>query len=216
MGIINRVSKYYPGSLIHRYPLISDTNDIVGSANLTNSGVSFSGDAAVFETADYLVSSASIGGEVSNFSILLWIKITNWTNGVLHILFATGTSDATPIGAYYHGNKSYIYLLNGAGNLAHSGTPTENQYNSTNFPNTAFVLHLVTWNGTTLKLYRGTTEIVSDSTTLTGLSTSKLLIGYSGVSENGIVGSVLDSRVYNVCLSSSEISSIVSAGPNPA
>lgn len=193
-------------ALIHRWPLTVNANDVVGSLNLTNNGgVTFGPDGASFNGNSQWLSGTIVPPPIISMSI--WVKHNAWGNTAQ--MAWGGASSITQSGFFMQSEGAYLthhsnsYLFVGS------------ELNSTNFPSSSHVLIVMTYDGTTLKYYRGGNLIASaDKTTNTTLQTDFYIGRYSvGYYMNG---KELDARIYDYALSAAEVSALAAAGPNPS
>lgn len=230
MSVIMRVASGYapPASiLIHRYPLISDYNDVIGSINLVNANTAFSSSAVYFDaTNDYLYTESAVLENADSFTLSVWIKPTAWTGleyvSVVCLLTDFSDVDIKTVTLHTYNSNGTWYAEYGL--KSQRTTESGDAYNSTNWPNTTYQLWLLKYDAASgLSLYKGNTLIKSTGAHSIAAGARRLLLGGNSGSDAQGMGSwygyykgrMLDARVYSGALTTDDISNLVSAGPNP-
>jgi hypothetical protein len=197
-------------SLINRFPLMANGNDIIGSLTATNNGsVTFStNNGANFNgTNQWLSYSVAKSGY---FSMLIWLKpsVFNATQGTF-VFCSSGGINSRGFQVVSSGVVNYI-----AGSAAVASSASTD-WNATNYPSTSFTMGTVTWDGTALKGYRNNTLVASLAASSVGSVDSNLSIGRLGAYAGQYYqGYALDARYYDHALSTTEIAALQAAGPN--
>lgn len=226
-------------SLVHRWPLTVNGNDAVGGLNLTNNGdvtfdksngAYFYGDVGTDADGKWLSGICTL---TNPFSMTIWLKFSSTTvkDEQYPFMFASAeyndySNDPTAVGLnmvhneydeyrdVWYDRNYYIGLLGGGGVSSSSG-----YFTSSNFPSDTFVLCALTYDGSTASIYHNSSLINSRSSSFTTPS-SNLSIGRAGASASGgysdgyyYDGYALDARIYNHCLSASDISALYNLGP---
>ena len=197
-------------SLINRWPLTANANDVVGSLNLTNNGtVTFSADGASFNG-----SSQSLSGTKSApaaFTLTVWVEPTSWANA------------PSPMAAYTSSNNGWGFEAS-SGAMHYQTYYTSSQlsvsseFNSTNYPNNSFTLMVMTCTGATGTItgYRNGTQVGQGASSSLSSSTQFAIGMLGGSGGQYFTGKIKDARIYDYPLSSAEIAALYALGKNPA
>lgn len=209
--IVGIVPNDVTDGLIHRWPLTSNANDIIGTLHMTNNGsVTFSENGASFNGSNQWLSCTKT--RPSQFTMMSWITPVNFS--ARRSAFSACNADGAPASAWgwYDGEltamnvmacsiSQYIYIAN--------------ELNTNNYPTNNKTLSVVTYNGVTLTAYRNELQIGATSCSAATGSTS-LSIGRIGAYPDGYwYGTIADARLYNRALTANEISILAGNGPNP-
>lgn len=198
-------------ALINRFPLTTDGNDVVGGLVATNnggitfsptSGANFNG---TTQWLSYIVSRSS-----GAFSMSVWVKPSNFTTSSFQGIFSSASVSA----GNARGISTYLgmtYVYTGGGNSGHTANT---EWTITNFPSSIFTLMVVTYDGTTAKIYRNNINTFT-GTVVDGVIDSNLSIGRFGSGSSYFYsGNCLDARYYSHVFTTAEITTLVLAGPN--
>jgi len=197
-------------SLVNRWPLTENANDVVGSLNLTNNGtVTFGADGASFNGSSQWLSGTKT--VPATFTLSTWIKVVSMPATALCPMTWGETNGANCVGFYLqNGGNEYCFESNGLCYQSTAATPT---YSSTTHTNI-----IVTYDGSTVRYFRGGTEISGAQIGGTTTRSTNFSIGRYGVDTSTnfyLNGAEKDARIYNGPLAPAEITAIVAAGPNP-
>lgn len=192
--------------LIHQWKLTTDATDSVGGLVTTNNGgVTFDPvNGASFNGVNQWLS--FIKSLTSPFSISVWCKFG--AKSAPHTPIGSSTSSGLSItGLYYSpsGGTANAWLNDNV------STKT-NEFNNINYPDTRFVLCIMTYNGATLSLYRDNIFIKSNTLSFS-VPQITWSIGRMGDYNNFYFkGNMLDVNIYNHSLTQAEITALYNAG----
>jgi len=191
-------------ALVHRWPLTANANDVVGGLNLVNNGsVTFDPtNGASFNGSQWLSGVCTL---TNPFSMSIWLKFPNVSANGGSFVFGDSSGNLASRAGFYHSGASYAFLGTSIYAL---------DFTAVNYPSTSFVLCTITYDGTTLKLYRGITMTVSATTPFV-TPDSNLSLGRFGANSQSnlyFTGNQLDARIYSNAIDS-QIPSLYSAGP---
>ena len=204
-------------ALIHRWPLTENANDVVGGLNLANNGgVTFSNYGGLFNgSSRKLTAMSSFSG--SSLSICCWVKPLSHTgSGNGHCVSMDFFNDSSA-------NKGVAIQLrdstDGKSRACLNAVKAVSSltYNSTYYPTNSFTYVAVTWDGTTVELFWGNSQIASAAQSVAPSGSVCALGGFGGFdgAYTGYYdGYMIDARVYDHNLSQSEIDALVAAGPD--
>ena len=198
-------------ALIHRWPLTANANDVVGSLNLTNNGsVTFSADGASFNGSNQWLSGTKT--PPSNITMTIWVTSNAFAEYAAPFLFSNNEA-VNRLGFSFNSYRLICEL--GAGQDIRTGNT---EFTSANYPPNTPVLLTVTIKSGEQKLYRGNTLLASGTFANLGTVDTNFSIGRFGAYPTLYYwnGKLADARIYDYALTSSEISALAAAGPNPS
>lgn len=195
--------------LIHRWPLTSNANDIVGALNMTNNGsVTFSANGASFNGSSQWLSCTKT--RPTQFTMTSWITPVNFS--ARRCAFAASDDTGTNGWgwcAYPTNENANVVVTEGSINIP-------NELTLTHYPSNTKTLSVVTYGSGSLKAYRNSMLIAETTVNGSGTSSNSLSVGRFGAYDYAYwYGTIADVRLYNRALTSFEIEVLADNGPNP-
>lgn len=196
-------------AIIHRWPLIANANDSVGGLNLTNNGsVAFGSDGAIFDAdAKWLGTTKTAPSELS---LSCWFKWDSYAiTYQIPFGFATNAG-ANDVGVWFDADtKMEMWASNGIHKNSSTG-----EFNSTNWPSTSHTLCVITLRAGNQDVYRGSTNIISNTAATLGAIDTNFSIGrYGAFAGYYSRCKILDFCMHNSYLSQNDVTALQAAGP---
>ena len=188
-------------ALIHRWPLTSGPEDVVGGLHMTNNGgVTFDASGAVFSGSNRLLCNKTWPPV---FCLSAWVKYPS--AGPLCLLGIADSSGCRCAG--FMGDTNAFLSIHGGTLKLYTGQDLSGgQWHHLLFRGYA--------SGT--NTWEFWVDSASCSTGVSGftLASTFALGGIGAYSADGAAGNILDARIYDHTLSQAEINALVAAGPN--
>lgn len=198
-------------SLINRWPLIADANDVIGNFNLTNNGtVTFSANGASFNGSNQSLT-GSLSGTPSALSMSIWVYL-NARDAADTMMFWGSSSGGVgnAIGTLNNGSNPYFWAGACGKGISDSGV-----YNNTNMPLSSWLQLGVCGDGSTVKFIINGSLISGTTTTAGGGACTSFSIGNRYGQNDWVNMLAKDARRYDHMLSNTEWSALYAAGSNP-
>lgn len=198
-------------ALIHRWPLTSGPEDVVGGlATTNNGGVTFDSEGGHFNGSNQWLSCDKT--RPSSVTLSVWVTPTD-INQRMSMLYggdAEGSTCTTwGIAASHSSNSTLAVYMCGLIEMP-------GEFTLANYPSTQKTLAVMTYDSAAQKLayYRNGTKI-TEGDLAAGATATSFAIGRAGL-YNGVYwkGILADARIYDHALLQSEINALVDGGPN--
>lgn len=205
-------------TLLHRWPLISDANDLVGDLDLTNNGtVTFSANGASFNGSNQWLSGTL--AKPNAWTMSAWVTPVDFSaqRSVACACPSDGDSQlAWGLWNSKFGELGTLMCFGASVNDPQIYVKVAAELTTAHYPMNAPTLAVAVYVDGALSVYRDSGLVGAVSGISPSVGSTFFSIGRSGAMNAGYwYGTIADVRLYSVALTPADIALMAAAGPNP-